>query len=288
MFEVIEHTIEHTVPDTIKLLPFLFFTYLLMEFLEHKTGDGAREKIRKAGKLGPLWGGLLGVLPQCGFSISASSLYAGRVITLGTLFAVYLSTSDEMLPVLLSEGVSVERIAKIVLVKLAIAIVSGLVIESFYVKVLKKTEKEMDIHIVCEKEHCRCEDGILRSAIKHTIRVFLYILCFSLVLTFVIEGFGEETLANVFSGLPVVGELIAALVGLIPNCASSIVITELYLNGIIGAGAMMAGLLVNAGMGVLVLFRVNRHAKENLAILAVLYGVGVFWGVIIELAGILF
>lgn len=277
-----------TVIDSVKLLPFLFLTYLLMEALEHKTGSRARNRIKTAGKYGPLWGGLLGVMPQCGFSAAASSLYAGRVITVGTLLSIYLSTSDEMLPILLSESVPVGTIVKILATKVAIAVISGLLIEIFYVNVMKKQEKEMDIHVVCEEEHCRCEDGIFCSAVKHTLKILFYIFLISLVLNMAIGAIGEGTLKHLFMSVPVVGEMIAALVGMIPNCASSVIITELYLDQIIGAGAMMSGLLVNAGIGILVLFRLNRNVKQNLGIVGVLYALGVFWGVLLEVAGITF
>lgn len=277
-----------TVYDSVKLLPFLFLTYFLMEALEHKTGNRARNRIKTAGKFGPIWGGVLGLMPQCGFSAAASSLYAGRVITVGTLLAIYLSTSDEMLPILISEAVPAVTILKILAVKVAIAMISGIVIEFLYVKLMQKTEKEMDIHIVCEEEHCHCEDGIVVSALKHTLKIFFYIFLISLILNIVISMVGESTLANLFSGMPFVGELIAALVGLIPNCASSVIITQLYLDGIINAGVMMSGLLVNAGVGILVLLRLNRNIKQNLGIVATLYGLGVFWGIVIELTGIVF
>lgn len=277
-----------TVLDSVKILPFLFLTYLLMELLEHKTGEKARGRIRHAGQSGPVWGGILGVIPQCGFSTAASSLYAGRVITVGTLMAVYLSTSDEMLPVMISEAVPLTVMAKILATKAVIAISSGLLVEFVYVNLLKNKEKDMDIHVVCEEEHCRCEDGILKSAVKHTIKILFYIFVISLILNAVIGILGEENLAQFFVSVPVVGELLAALVGLIPNCASSVVITELYLDGIIGAGAMMSGLLVNAGVGILVLLRLNRNRKQNAGIIASLYGLSVFWGIIIELLGITF
>ena len=277
-----------TVADSIKLLPFLFLTYLLMEWLEHKTGGSIQNKIRAAGRSGPVWGGLLGVIPQCGFSAAASSLYAGRVITVGTLLAVYLSTSDEMLPVLVSEAVPAGTIGKILLMKAAIAVISGLVVELVYVKLMNKKEKDMDIHVVCEEEHCRCEDGMLLSAVKHTAKVFFYLFVISLALNAVIAVIGEAKLAGVFQNIPVVGEIIAALVGLIPNCASSVIITELYLGGVISAGAMMSGLLVNSGVGILVLFRLNRDLRQNLGIVGALYGLGVFWGIVTELAGVMF
>lgn len=277
-----------SVIDSVKLLPFLFLTYLFMEWLEHKTGSAARNRIRTAGKLGPVWGGLLGMIPQCGFSAAASSLFAGRVITVGTLIAVYLSTSDEMFPIMISNAVPAATIIKILACKAAIGILSGLIVEYVYTHILKKQEKDMDIHEICEEEHCNCEHGLISSALSHTLHVFVYIFLISLALNIIIGLVGEETLAGLFTGAPVVGELIAALVGLIPNCASSVVITQLYLDHIIGAGAMMAGLLVNAGVGLLVLFRLNRDWKQNLGIVAALYGLGVFWGVIIRVCGIVF
>ena len=288
MIHILEHTLSHTIEDSVKLLPFLFLTYLFMELLEHTTGGKVQNKIKNAGKVGPLWGGLLGIMPQCGFSAAASSLYAGRVITVGTLLAVFLSTSDEMLPIFISEAVAPATIFKILGAKVCIAIISGFLAEMVYVNVFKKKEKDMDIHVVCEEEHCSCEDGVLKSALKHTLKIFVYILLITFILTLVIEMIGEDHLAVVFQNIPVVGEMIAALVGLIPNCASSVVITELYLSGIIGAGAMMSGLLVNAGVGLLVLFRLNRNWKQNSGIMAALYGFGVVWGVIIELLGIVF
>ncbi len=277
-----------TLLDSVKILPFLFLTYLVMELLEHKTGGKSKDQIRRARWSGPIWGGLLGVIPQCGFSTAASSLYAGRVITVGTLLAVYFSTSDEMLPIMISQAVPVPVMIKILGTKAIIAIISGMVVEVVYTRVLKKQEKEMDIHVVCEEEHCKCEDGIVKSAAKHTIKIFFYLLLISFVLNVIVGIIGEDTLAQFFVGTPVIGELIAALVGLIPNCASSVVITELYLDGIIGAGEMMSGLLVNAGVGLLVLFRLNRNGKQNAGIIATLYGLGVFWGVIIDLIGITF
>lgn len=277
-----------SVIDSIKLLPFLFLTYLFMEWLEHKTGSAARNTIRIAGKLGPVWGGLLGVIPQCGFSAAASSLFTGRVITVGTLIAVYLSTSDEMFPIMISNAVPAATIIKILACKAAIGIISGLVVEYVYTHVLKQQEKEMDIHEICEEERCNCEHGLLSSALTHTLHVFVYIFLISLALNIIIGLVGEETLAGLFTGASIVGELIAALVGLIPNCASSVVITQLYLEHIIGTGAMMAGLLVNAGVGILILFRLNHDRKQNFRIIGLLYGLGVFWGIIIELTGIVF
>ena len=273
-----------TLLDSVKLLPFLFLTYLCMELLEHRAGDRLLEKISAVDKAGPFVGAVFGIVPQCGFSAAASSLFAGRVITVGTLLAIYLSTSDEMLPILLSSAVPVTTILKLLGVKMLIAMLSGFLIEVCLHKVLHRAEDDMDIHTVCEEEHCHCEDGVFVSACKHTLRIFVYIIIISLVLNALIHFVGEDTLASVFSNQPLLGQMIAALVGLIPNCASSVVIAELYVQGIIGLGPMMAGLLVNAGVGLLILFQNNRPQKQNLSILAVLYAVGVCWGLVLELA----
>mgnify|MGYP001400124710 CR=1 FL=1 len=181
-----------SVIDSIKLLPFLFLTYLFMEWLEHKTGAAARKRIRTAGKFGPVWGGLLGVIPQCGFSAAASSLFAGRVITVGTLIAVYLSTSDEMFPIMISNAVPVVTIVKILTCKAVIGILSGLVLEYVYTHILKKQEPDVDIHEICEEERCHCEHGVISSAAFHTLKVFVYIFLISLALNIIIGLVGEE------------------------------------------------------------------------------------------------
>lgn len=276
--------ISDTFLDVIKLLPFLFLTYLAMEYLEHRAGEKTEALMRKAGHLGPVIGGALGVVPQCGFSAAASNLYAGRVITLGTLLAVYLSTSDEMLPVLISEHAPVGSIAGILLAKAGIGITAGLLID-----LLLKKKGGHDhahgshIHEICEHEHCRCEKGIFRSALSHTVRIAIFILLITFLLNLLLFFAGEEALANVILNRPVAGTLLAGLVGLIPNCAGSVVITQLYLEGIIGIGSAMAGLLTGSGVGLLVLFRVNHHKKENIRILGLLYGIGVLVGIVIEL-----
>ena len=284
MFEIIEDTLV----DGVKLIPFLFITYLFMEILEHKMNNNVREKISKAGKTGPLWGGFLGVLPQCGFSTAAASLYSGGIITVGTLIAVFMSTSDEMLPILISREVSVETIFKILVVKVLIAIISGLAAEYVYIKIFMKKDKEPDIHVVCEEEHCHCEDGAFVSAVKHTVKIAVYIIIISFVLNVITHFWGIENVKGLFSSMPVFEQMLSALIGLIPNCASSVVITEFYLDGVISAGAMMAGLLVNAGVGMLVLFRLNRHVKQNIGIVGVMYLLGVFWGILIQITGITF
>lgn len=283
------HAIEHSLADNVKLLPFLFITYLVMEYIEHKTSDKTEEMIRKSGRFGPVIGGVLGVVPQCGFSAAASNLYAGRIITLGTLFAIFLSTSDEMLPILISEQVPTGTIVKILAVKALIGILAGFVVDLFIRKGQGKEEEELRIEHMCDHEHCHCGEGkIFRSALSHTLQIFLFILLISFGLNLVIEFVGEDALAGVISSSKFFGPLLAGLVGLIPNCAASVVITQLYLSGVLGAGAMMAGLLVGSGVGLLVLFRVNDDLKENLKITGMLYAIGVLVGIIIELIGIVF
>lgn len=277
--------IQDTLLDGIKLLPFLFITYLLMEFLEHKTSSKMNDTIKKSGKYGPLVGGLLGLIPQCGFSVMATNLYMGRIITLGTLISIYLTTSDEMLPILISENVPAAVILKILATKLLIGVIAGIIIDLVFNK-LNKKEKEEEEHLeFCEHEHCHCEDGIFKSAIRHTVSIFIFIIIITFVLNLVIHFIGEDTLSNLIMNNKILGPVIAGLIGLIPNCASSVIITKLYLENIITASIMIAGLLVNAGVGLLVLFRVNRNWKENVKITAILYSIGVISGIVLELIG---
>ena len=271
--------LEHTLLDNIKLVPFLFLTYLVMEALEHKGGDKTKHLVKKAGRFGPVVGALAGAVPQCGFSTAASNLYAGRVITMGTLMAIFLSTSDEMLPILISEKVGVSVILKLLGMKVIIGMVAGLIIDAMHSG--KKDEHE-HIHEMCEEENCHCEKGIWYSALVHTAHITIFIMLISFVLNFAIHEVGEEALGQLILNQPVVGPLVAGVVGLIPNCASSVVITQLYLGGALGLGAMMAGLLVNAGVGVLVLFRVNKNRKENFKIVGLLYAIGVIAGIVLD------
>lgn len=273
------HIILHTLLEGAKLLPFLFFTYLAMEYLEHRTGDKARNMVQKAGKWGPLIGGVLGVVPQCGFSAAASNLYAGRVITLGTLIAIYLSTSDEMLPVMISSKADARLIVGVLLAKMLIGMSAGFLIDLCYRGGHGEHEH---IHEMCEHEHCHCERGIFRSAVNHTVQITFFILLISFALNLVLHFLGDDVLAGLILNRPVLGPVLAGIVGLIPNCAASVVITQLYLEGVIGLGSMMTGLLVGAGVGLLVLFRINHHRKENFRVLGLLYGIGVAAGIVIE------
>lgn len=279
----ITHIIEHSIQDTLPMIPFLFLSYLLMEWMEHKASEKMTQTIQKAGKAGPLIGGLLGILPQCGFSASMTSLYAGRVVSLGTLVAVFLSTSDEMLPILISQSVPTGEILKILGIKVGIAVFVGFLIDRIVRGKAEQPEHHHHIHSLCEHEHCRCEEGVVRSAIRHTLQIFLFVFVVNLGVSLAVEGMGEEPIKSLIFNQPLLGEMVAGLVGLIPNCASSVVITELYLEGVLGFGAMMSGLLVGSGVGLLVLFRVNKNLRENLSVVGLLYGVGVLSGILIGL-----
>lgn len=268
--------------DSLKLLPFLFLTYLLMEYLEHKTSTRTRAWIRKAGKLGPIAGATVGIFPQCGFSVAASNLYSGGIITVGTLVAVFLSTSDEMLPIFLSEAVEGRVILQVLAVKFVAAVFTGFIVD-FVLHLRPNRIQYKDIHTMCESEHCHCEKGIFPSACMHTIKIFVFIFIFSLVLNFLIEIGGEEQISEFLSGHALLGPFFAAIVGLIPNCAASVLITEMYLEGILNFGSMISGLMVGAGVGLLVLFRTNKRWKENLSILGIVFGAGIVWGLIVNL-----
>lgn len=270
-----------TIVDSIKLLPFLFLAYLLIEFIENKAQEKTTKAIEKSGKFGPIIGALLGIIPQCGFSAAAANLYVGRVITLGTLISIFLSTSDEMLPVLISKAAPIGIIIEILLIKIFIGMVCGIVIDLLIKH--KESDKKEEIHKLCHDEHCHCEEsGIFKSSIKHTLQIFVYIFIVSLILNYAIHYIGEERLASLILNIPILGTIISGLIGLIPNCASSVILTELYLGNILSMGAMIAGLLVNSGIGVLVLFKVNKNLKENITILGILYIIGIVSGTLID------
>ena len=292
--------IEETLIDAIKLLPFLFITYLIMEYIEHKMGHKTKKALKKSGKWGPIIGSILGVFPQCGFSVSATNLYAGRVITLGTLIAVYLSTSDEMLPIFISEAVSPIIILKILGIKLIIGMIAGTIIDLLVHIIKNKIIKNKKIEItveeendedeighMCEEDHCHCnESGILKSAIHHTLSILVFIIIITFIINTVVHFVGEETIASWILNKPVIGPIIASLIGLIPNCAASVIITNMYLENVISLGSMISGLLTGAGVGLAVLLKTNNKIKENIGIITLLYAIGVISGIIIDLIGI--
>ena len=357
--DLLLHFIEHALEDTLSLVPFLFVTYLALEALEHAAGERVNSAVRRAGAAGPVVGAALGVLPQCGFSAMAATLYAGRVITLGTLVAVFLSTSDEMLPMLLAERVDFNSVAVLLAAKAAIALITGVVVD-FALRVLRRNarvhaairrtilgpkalagedqshaadiidsfseagEGAEHIHRLCERDRCGCEEScghrhgdhadghdhparpacacnhghdhshahgggavksIVLSALSHTVQVTVFILIVTFVLVAVLETVGEPALEAFLSSNQAFAILGSALVGIVPNCSASVVITQLYLEGVLSLAPAMAGLLVSAGVGYLVLFRTNRSMRENVAIVILLYVVAVLWGLVLMLLG---
>ena len=276
-----------TVIDTLKLVPFLFLAFLLLEFFEHKMNDKTRHLIKTAGKLGPGVGSVLGAVPQCGFAAMASSMYATRVITLGTLIAVFLSTSDEMLVIMLSKSdpVIFAKGLIIIAIKVIIGLVAGFIID--FIVSRNKGDSEECIHDFCESHNCHCEHGIVRSAIVHTLKIAGFILIITFVLNFVIHFYGESTLEKLLFKDSIFSPFIPALVGFIPNCASSVIITEMYLANTISFGSCIAGLLTGSGMGLMILFKLNKSMKQNFIIAGIIYLIAVFCGIIFDLFSII-
>jgi len=269
-----------TLIDAIKLFPFLFVAFLIIEVVEHKLSKKSREVITKAGKMGPVAGGLLGLFPQCGFGALATNLYVTRIVSLGTLIAIYLSTSDEMLPVMLSEHVSWMFILRVLLIKLLIAIGIGFIIDFIF----RHEKKEKINYDICDEEHCHCKNhGIIKSTLVHSIKTLFFIAFTSFCLNTIFYFIGEDAVSKLFLKNSLIAPFISSLVGLIPNCASSVMITELYLKGAIGFGTMLGGLLTGSGIGILLLFKSNKSMKENIFVLLTIYFVGSIAGLIIEL-----
>lgn len=340
--EILPHAFEHAFIDTLKLVPFLFVTYLAMEALEHYASSKSIAAVRRAGTAGPIIGALLGVVPQCGFSAAAATLYSARVITLGTLFAVFLSTSDEMLPIMIAAQAPAGFIVEVLAIKALCGLIAGFAID-VVLRLRHHAVEAMRIHDLCERDHCGCDDesdalqehgggvagriddrdgghsngkesgaeasrvsdghddahshdhshghahgfgAIAKSSLVHTLQVTLFIFLVSLALEIVIDGVGEDALASFISANSNLSVVVSAIVGLIPNCAASVVLTELYLEGALSTGAMLAGLLVSAGVGLLVLFRANRPMHENFLIVAGLVACGVVFGFIVGVFGI--
>ena len=281
-----------TVMDGLHLLPFLFLTYLAMEYMEHWTETRSSAWVERAGRFGPFVGALLGVFPQCGFSAAAANLYAGRVITVGTLLSIFLSTSDEMVPLFISSHVPMETMAHILGMKGAIGMLCGCMLDaalrSLRMLGLQPRWKQ-HIQELCEDAHCHCEeetDAPWKAACVHTAHIFAFILLVTFALNVLVALFGEDKLSAVLTASPIMGHFLAGIIGLIPNCAASVVITQLYLSGVLTLGTMMSGLLVGAGVGLLVLYRVNLHRRQNIAITLLLYACGVAWGLLVDLLGV--
>ena len=265
--------------DTLKLLPYLFLTFIILEYIEHKLTNKNLKILTNNQKYGPIIGGLLGGLPQCGFSTMAANLFSSKVITIGTIIAVFLATSDEMLPIMISEHSNIETILLIIGTKILIGIIIGLIIDLIYKKT-NNTKKE--IVDLCEHDHCHCEKNIFTSSLIHTLKTAVFILIANIVINIIIFYIGEENLSNILLNKNIFSYFIASLVGLIPNCASSVIITELYLSNLITLGNLFSGLLTGSGLGILLLFKTNKNMKENLIILSIIYFTGVIIGLLID------
>ncbi|MBR1398627.1 MAG: arsenic efflux protein [Alphaproteobacteria bacterium] len=270
-----------TIIDNLKIFPFLLVAYLLLEWLEKKTSPASLAFIRKSGKYGPVVGSLCGIVPQCGFSVMAANFYAAGIITLGTLMAIFLSTSDEMLPILLSQSIPPKIIATI----LAYKFLCGLIFGSLVDFAGKNKLNSVAINSLCENEHCRCneESGILKPAIYHSIKITLFIFAVSFIFNLAMENFADSAEVVAVLKTPLLGEMTSGIIGLVPNCSASIILTQLYIEGAINISTMLSGTLVSGGVGILVLFRVNRHIRENIFIVFLLYLFGVTGGLISNL-----
>lgn len=275
------HSLEHSLLDSIKLLPFLFLAFLIIELIEHKLSNKTKKIISKSGKLGPILGSLLGLIPQCGFSVVATNLYITRIVSLGTLISIYLSTSDEMLIILLSKNAPISTILPLLLVKFIIGMLSGFVIDFIF----RNKNKKKETYSICKEEHCGCEheENLFKSSLIHTIKTFIFIFIATFIITYVFELFGEEYLSKILLKDTLISPFITSLIGLIPNCASSVILTELYLSNSINFASIISGLLTGSGVAILVLFKSNKNIKENLSILGLVYGIGVITGIIISI-----
>lgn len=265
--------------DTLNLVPFLFIAYLILEFVEHTSQKNMVNIIKKSNKYGPLFGAICGLFPHCGFSAVASSFYSTRVITIGTLFAVFMATSDEMVPIFLSEGISLEFIFELLSIKFICALVVGFVLDFIF----KKKKQNIKIKEFCDCSHCHCGENILYSAFEHTAKIIFLIFIVSFIFGSLVEGIGEEKISMLLSDHFIFSKFIVTGIGLIPNCAASVILSKLYLNGAISVSSLLSGLLVGAGVGLVVLFKMNKNMKENLKILGMLYAIGVILGFILEL-----
>lgn len=279
---IYEEVLLHGLLDTLKISLFLFLTYLVMELIEHKASSKTRIMLEKSGPFGPALGGALGIIPQCGFSAAASNFYTGRVITLGTLVAIFLSTSDEMLPIMISGKISPSAILTILGYKMAVGIFVGFLID-LVLRLMKIQKKPINIDELCDEDNCHCERGVLFSALHHTLTVGGFVLIITFAINALILFVGSDSIAKIMYDKPFISHIIASLIGIIPNCAVSVALTNFCLEGLITAGTMLSGLFSGAGVGILVLFKVNKNIKENLTVIGLLVFFGTVFGMIADL-----
>lgn len=276
MLEVIQDTLL----DTIKLLPFLFVAFLIIEFIEHKLSNKQENIISKSGKLGPIVGALLGAVPQCGFSVLATNLYVTRIISLGSLISIYLSTSDELIPLMISHNAPLTKVLSIVSIKVVIGIISGFLIDLF----IRKTTKSD--FVLCEDEDCDCNHSIIKSSLIHTLKIAFFILIITFLINILFHFVDLSFLESALKNNKILTPFIASLIGLIPNCASSVMISELYLNNLISLGTTLSGLLTGSGVAIMVLIRKNKNISENIFIIGLIYVIGVIWGLLFNFIGV--
>jgi len=279
------HLLIHSLKDTLGLLPFLLIAFLIIELIEHKLTNKTKKIIEKSGNFGPLLGSFLGIVPQCGFSVLATNLYITKIISLGTLVAIYLSTSDEMLPILLSRNASVSVILSLLFTKFIIGMISGFIIDFVMNNRYKKEHvKIKEDYTICDEEHCHCDkENIFTSALMHTLKTYIFIFIVTFILNFIMHEFGNEFIENIFMKNALLAPFISSLIGLIPNCGASVILTELYLSNVISYSSVISGLLTGSGVAILVLFRNNKNIKENLLVLSLIYFIGAFSGLIINI-----
>ena len=284
MSEVLEILLDGLL-DAVKMLPFLFGIYILIEYMEHKNSKGFEGFFKRLGIFGPVGGAVLGTVPQCGISVAATNLFSGRVITLGTIIAVYIATSDEAIPIILAHPDRISVLWKLIVIKVIAAAIAGISVDLILKAALKKKNEEKPFEELCE--HCGCHDhdghghSILFPALKHAASIFVFVLIINIALGFIMEYLGQDFLKSILISKSPLQPLLCAIVGFVPNCAASVLLTELYLEGVITFGSCVAGLCTGAGMGLLVLFKTNkRHIKQNLAVLGILYVFAVLTGVV--------
>ena len=263
--------------DTARTLPFLLAAFLVIEAMEHYSGRAASRLLSRVGRFGPAAGAVFGCIPQCGFSVAAANLYSGGLISLGTLLAVFLSTSDEAVLILLGHPGSAGTIFPLLLAKVMLGLAAGYILDFFS----RNPKEEKHIGDLCKSCGCSNTSGVWRPALWHTLRLAVYLLGFTFVLNLVLEFLGVEQLARILGRDTLLQPFLAALLGLIPNCASSVLVTELYLAGGLSFGSAVAGLSAGAGVGLAVLFRSNRPMKKNFKILLLLYGIAAGFGILL-------
>lgn len=282
MTKIIFHVIEHSFKDLIVIVPFLFAVFLFIEFVEHKGSEKMGKALTKLGPFGAIGGAVLGCVPQCGFSVMASNLYAGRLISMGTLVAVFISTSDEAIPLLFASPEHISSVWKLILCKVIIAVVAGVLVDVVVKIFAKGKEENADFENICTDCGCGCH-SIWYSALKHTLEISIFILIVNILLGSAIEIIGEDTISKVLMTNSVFQPFVASLIGFIPNCAASVLLTNLYIEGMVSFGSCVAGLCTGAGVGLVVLFKANKNLKQNFAIVGILYIVSVISGLVINL-----